>query len=217
MALCGHPLLFCSVFEHLPLVSRQPFLVELATLPHRPWAPKPSEPSNSGFSSTKTPFLCAFCLRNPRFGAFRAQNRDFCALLPSETPIFRHFEHKIEVFVLGKKGIGIGKNKYGRSCKSPRTPLKCKVLITRQLTFEGVLDELKLCSPSTAIKYNYLCIRCLCFESVLGDLHERRTHQVAALSGTQHLRPWPGDSLIWRRYGGGVGNRCRWADRFASV
>ena len=34
-----------------------------------------------------------------------------------------------------------------------------------------------------------------------GDLQERRT--------------WPGDSLIWRRYGGGVSNRCRWADRFA--
>ena len=27
--------------------------------------------------------------------------------------------------------------------------------------------------------------------------------------------PWPGDSLIRRRYVGGVGNRCRWADRFA--
>ena len=46
---------------------------------------------------------------------------------------------------------------------------------------------------------------------------------------TQHLRPWlatassssqhprtrPGGSLIRRRYGGGVGNRGRWADRFA--
>ena len=29
----------------------------------------------------------------------RAQNRNFCALLPSGTPVFRHFEHKIEVFV----------------------------------------------------------------------------------------------------------------------
>ena len=29
----------------------------------------------------------------------RAQNRGFCALLPSETLIFRPFEHKIEVFV----------------------------------------------------------------------------------------------------------------------
>ena len=36
-----------------------------------------------------------------------------------------------------------------------------------------------------------------------GDLQERRTR--------------PGSSLIRQRYGGGVGNRCRWADRFASV
>ena len=50
-------------------------------------------------SSTKSGFLCAFALRNPRFRAFRAQNRGFCALLPSRTPIFGHFEHKIEVFV----------------------------------------------------------------------------------------------------------------------
>ena len=174
---------FCSVSEHLPptgqsphqlpassrpagshfqhptpasLAKRQPFPAELATLPHRPWAPKPSEPSISGFSSTKSGFLCS-----------------------------EDWESGI-----GNPKIGIGNTESGRSCKSPRTPLKCKVLITRQLTFEGVLDELKLCSPSTAIKYKYLCIRCLCFEGVLGDLHERRPHQVAALSGTQHLRPF---------------------------
>ena len=29
----------------------------------------------------------------------RAQNRDFCALLPFGTPVFWHFEYKIEVFV----------------------------------------------------------------------------------------------------------------------
>ena len=51
------------------------------------------------FPSTKSAFLCAFCLRNPRFRAFRAQNRGFCALLPSEPPVFGRFEHKIEVFV----------------------------------------------------------------------------------------------------------------------
>ena len=39
----------------------------------------PSEPSFSGISSTKSRFLCAFSLRNPRFQAFRAQNRHFCA------------------------------------------------------------------------------------------------------------------------------------------
>ena len=49
--------------------------------------------------STKSAFLCAFGVWNPRFRAFRAQNRGFCALLWSENPVFGHFEHKIEVFV----------------------------------------------------------------------------------------------------------------------
>ena len=40
----------------------------------------PPEPSFSGVSSTKSWFLCAICLRNPHFRAFRAQNRGFCAL-----------------------------------------------------------------------------------------------------------------------------------------
>ena len=44
---------------------------------------------------TKNRFLCAFVLRNPRFQAFRAQKRGFCALLGSGTPVFEHFEHKI--------------------------------------------------------------------------------------------------------------------------
>ena len=65
------------------------------------WA---SKPSISGFSSTKSRFLCFFSLRNPRFRAFRAQNRHFCALLAAKTPIFSHFEHKISIFVLGQTG-----------------------------------------------------------------------------------------------------------------
>ena len=40
----------------------------------------PSEPPFSGFSSTKSGFLCFFGLPNPRFRASRAQNRHFCAL-----------------------------------------------------------------------------------------------------------------------------------------
>ena len=51
------------------------------------------------FSSTKSGFLCAFAFWNPRFHAFRAQNRHFCALLGSGSPVFGLFEHKIEVFV----------------------------------------------------------------------------------------------------------------------
>ncbi len=60
----------------------------------------PSRPPFSGFSSTKSRFLSFFGLRNPCFRAFRAQNRGFCAFLPSETLVFGHFEHKIVVFVL---------------------------------------------------------------------------------------------------------------------
>ena len=49
--------------------------------------------------STKSRFLCAFCLRDPHFRAFQAQKSTFCTILPSRTPDFRLFEHKIEVFV----------------------------------------------------------------------------------------------------------------------
>ena len=55
--------------------------------------------SSSGIPSTKSAFLCAFTLQTPHFLAFRAQNRGFCALLPSETLVFGHFEHKIGIFV----------------------------------------------------------------------------------------------------------------------
>ena len=51
------------------------------------------------FPSTKSRFLCFFGLLNPHFRAFRAQNRGFCAFLPSGTPVFWHFKHKIGIFV----------------------------------------------------------------------------------------------------------------------
>ena len=50
--------------------------------------------------STKSAFLCAFGVWNPRFRVFRAQNRGFCAFWGSGAPVFGCFEHKIEVFVL---------------------------------------------------------------------------------------------------------------------
>ena len=87
-----------------------------------------SEPSISGFSSTKSGFLCAFRLRSPRFQAFRAQNRHFCALLGSGSPVFGHFEHKIEVFVrfeaLEPPFSGVSSTKSGLlcafGCRDPR-------------------------------------------------------------------------------------------------
>ncbi len=62
----------------------------------------PSEPSISGFSSTKSPFLCAFGVWNPYFRAFRAQKSTFCTILPSRTLDFGLFEHKIGIYVLVK-------------------------------------------------------------------------------------------------------------------
>ena len=76
----------------------------------------------------------------------------------------------------------------------------------------GDLQELRHGQPTTPFATQHLH-------------HDRAT----ASSSTRDLRPRPcaslithripesrpGGSLIWRRYGGGVGNRCRWAERFA--
>ena len=48
---------------------------------------------------TNSAFLCFFCIRNPHFRAFRAQNRGSCALFGFGTLVFGIFENKIGVFV----------------------------------------------------------------------------------------------------------------------
>ena len=84
----------------------------------------PLKPPFSGFSSTKSRFLCFFGLRNPHFRAFRAQNRGFCAFLAFGTPVFEHFEHKIEVFVLfwpsGTLFLGFSSTKSAFLCSGRR-------------------------------------------------------------------------------------------------
>ena len=60
----------------------------------------------------------------------------------------------------------------------------------------------------------------ICRNCVTDNQQHHLPPNTAPLAGNsliQHLTPapLPGSSLIWRRYGGGVGNRCRWADRFA--
>ena len=50
--------------------------------------------------------------------AFRAQNRGFCALFGFGTPIFGRFEHKIGIFVLGKRGKWHREGERDRSSKT---------------------------------------------------------------------------------------------------
>ena len=73
---------FCSVSEHL--------------------LPASSRPAGSHFQQSWQLFRTDRgrpSLQNPRFQAFRAQNRHFCALFAFGTPVLGHFEHKIEIFV----------------------------------------------------------------------------------------------------------------------
>ena len=48
-----------------------------------------------------------------------------------------------------------------------------------------------------------------------GDLQELHRRSGGSLIIHRIPAPRPCNSLIRRRYGGGVGNRCRWAERFA--
>ena len=151
----------------------------------------------------KMPFLCSQRPDNGGAKANSAQKSRFCT---RETGIGTR-----------EKGNWYREAQPWPSCKSPRTLQKCKHLIARRLTFVDVLDELKSRPPRTLLKYKYLITRQLTFASVLGDLLELYPRPGASIITHRILAPQPGSSLIWRRYVGGVGNRCRWADRFASV
>lgn len=87
MALFGHPLLF--------------FVLCLSICPR----PVPGQ-----FPDSSWPALGQPAAIYSRVGNSSAQTVGAQAF---RTLDFRLFEHKIAIFVLGKKGIGIGKNKYG--------------------------------------------------------------------------------------------------------
>ena len=100
-----------------------------------------SGPLFSGVSSTKSWFLCAFCLQDPRFRAFRARNRVFCAFLGSGTLIFGRFEHKIGIFVLGKRDKWHREGERGRSCKTKRTGGRQRAPEGRQAALRGADNQ----------------------------------------------------------------------------
>ena len=87
---------FCALFAFEPPIFRRfEHKIEVFVLF------LPAEPLFSGIPSTKSRFLCVFCLRDPHFRAFRAQNSGFCTFLAFGTAVFVRFEHKIGVFVRG--------------------------------------------------------------------------------------------------------------------
>ena len=86
------------------------------------------------FPSTKSGFLCAFCLRNPRFRAFRAQNRGFCALLPEGGRPRAGYAYGKKVYIRGTRPElrarcqrcgGVGRNKKAPALPEPSMYVCC--------------------------------------------------------------------------------------------
>ena len=115
---------------------------------------------------TKTSILCSKCLKTRVPNPKSAQKPRFCAQNARKQGFRRPKKHKNPDFVLGKNGERHRKRRNCHreaqpwpSCKSPRTLLNCKYLITRRLTFADVLGELKSRPSSTLQKYKYLITR----------------------------------------------------------
>ena len=84
--------------------------------------------------STKSRFLCAFALRNPRFRAFRAQNRGFCALLPEGGRPLAGDAYGKKVYIQGtmpemrarcQRCGGVGRNKKAPAVPEPSMYVCC--------------------------------------------------------------------------------------------
>ena len=94
----------------------------------------PSRPSFSAISSTKSRFLCAFGLRDPRFRAFRAHNRGGCALLPEGGRPLAGDAYGKKVYIQGtmpelrarcQRCGGVGRNKKAPAVPEPSMYVCC--------------------------------------------------------------------------------------------
>ena len=84
--------------------------------------------------STNTPSLCFFGLRDPRFRAFRAQNRGFCALLPEGGRPRAGYAYGKKVYIRGTRPElrarrqrcgGVGRNKKAPAVPEPSMYVCC--------------------------------------------------------------------------------------------
>ena len=145
-------------------------------------------------SSTKTSILCSNSPKTRVPKAKKAQKPRFCARNARKQGFRRPKKHKNLDFVLEKP-----ENEGLESQKRTKTSILCS-------------GKRELAPGREKISIRE---RKVAFLQI--------THRIPApLAGSrliQHPTPAsrPGSSLIRRRYEGGVGNRCRWAERFASV
>ena len=114
-----------------------------------------------GVSKAKSAQKPQFCAREARKrGVRRAKkhkNTDFVLEMPENVGSRPQKRTKIPIMCSGGRGLAPGREEISigkrnrrdvyPSCKSPRTLLKCKYLITRQLTFINALGELKSRPP----------------------------------------------------------------------
>ena len=165
------------------------------------------KPENRGSRPQKRTKMSILCSGSPKMGvpkANSAQKPRFCA--------------REDVRGTGKAGIGtvktriaIGKRNRGEVYHNRRGVYRNRGLPANHRARQCTLEL-----PGRRIRVRY-------------ELQERHTQP--SCSRIRHPTPAhrpsdslithpaaalrPGGSLIRRRYGGGVGNRCRWADRFA--
>ena len=116
------------------------------------------------FQSTKSGFLCFWGLRSPHFRAFRAQNRGFCALLPFGTLIFGRFEHKIGIFVLGKRDKWHREGERGRSCKTKSS--EGQTTSTPRVRKRGARGRHMLPRAPSALRLQLLLVGCVLWVEV---------------------------------------------------
>ena len=151
---------------------------------------KPENGGSGRQKRTKTSILCSKGSKTRVRKAKKAQKPRFCARKARKWGFRRAKAHKNADFVLERPGIGTGKRGNWHREAQPLPSSK---------------------PPRTAMKVNSLVMRYLHFGSVRGDFLERRTGQVAVLTGTQHLRHCLGRELptlcreksapssLWRR------------------
>ena len=138
--------------------------------------------------ATFTLSVSAITLPDANFPTSRAQNRGFCALLGSGTPVFGHFEHKIEVFVLfwpsGPLFSGISSTKSPFLCSFTKLdvglgdfPAERGIVAPAQPILPLTLPPLHLLATAPAEPL-HLRSRCTCAADTTAAYHRRTCRRV---------------------------------------